>query len=369
MAQDPANANDDGDVFDISKKIQAKQMLTDIHHLQSEGCNPYLFVVGFSKLKQLNEVGHQWGDAAMDMITIILKRFVESKNEKTSGHTFYRLGASSAGKLIPMTDTNTNIKTEIKSMSKVVQSIITQLVKERSKDIGTFAQSKPQVCSLIDESCYRYNFYNYEQSIDKYYEKSNVNECNCNCLHNWDTNKRYFHDILFAGTEHSISKKTDKDYQCISLDIDHLSKVISKYNDSCQGRKAANNAIISVGNSLKDYFDLIEDEESGIKFECYHNSGDEFCVVGVGVDIDTFIEVGWEIIQHVKKESNMSVTVGVSYNMLVADKALDVSKKNGYRGVVVTCFGTLGQGNISQVGPKKDAKTKKYIQKQIAKMR
>ena len=332
---------------ELSNLIQVQQVLEALYESQKAGKAPMLIVIGFSKMKEINELSHYWGDTAMDQIDSLFQYTFKQKS--------YRLGASSAG-IIIATNNDAKYTNKIKESAQVA---FTDHWKTMHKMMPAKVVNSKVGQIVCDVKNYTINFYSYQQAIDKYKDKQDNFACTCKLLHNWNKHNQGFHDATFGSGSAKDNNGKNK-YQCLSMDIDHLSKVISKYKNENEGRKAAAGKILDVGNSIADYVKtkLIKDRAWG-----YHNSGDEFSMVIIQCGFEDAITVGYRVIEHVKKQTGMSITVGRSHAMFYADAALENAKKNGCRGIVVTTGKDTTDG-VYLAGPQKGVDGK-YILKDI----
>ena len=336
MAQEPLQK-------ELSTKIQVQEALGALQQSSKAGKEPLLVVVGFSKMKKINEIAHLWGDTALDQIDTL---FQHSLGYKKS----YRLGASSGGIII---ETNGNPNYAKKVKSDAIAALQKQFVLLRlflSQDVKNTDAGK----LIADINNYTINFYNFEQAYEIYKDKKDTKECDCKCLHNWNNFHEGFRAALFGP------KDNPKKYQCLSMDIDHLSKFIAKFKTEAEGRKQASIKIKQVGDAIAEYVATKMPKDRAWP---YHNSGDEFSMVITKWNIQDSITVAYQLIDYVKKQTGISITVGRSHAMMAADKALETAKKNGHRGIVASKErdSTL----VSLVGPKKGI-DKQYIVKELA---
>ena len=329
----------------LSKLIQVQSALSALQEADKGGKGPLLVVVQFMKMKEINEISHQFGDVAVDQIDTLFQSNFQEKQ--------YRLGASSAG-IIVLTNNSRNYVNQVK---KTVNDALTNQFKQMQSSMPAHIIKSPIGQLICNVNNYSLNFYNYKQAVEKYKDKQDVKKCTCDCLHNWDNTNEGFKACTFAGFKGYEQFATK--YQCLSMDIDHLSKVISKYKTETEGRKVAAQKILDVGNSIAEYVKtkLRKDIAWG-----YHNSGDEFSMVINECAYEDSITLAYQLIDYVKKETGMSITVGRSYAMFYADRALDLAKKNGHRGVVVT-MDLKTNDVVYKAGPGKGNDNKYTMQK------
>ena len=141
---------------------------------------------------------------------------------------------------------------------------------------------------------------------------------------------------------HTISDIDNSKYDiCLSIDIDNLSEYIKKNSKQLGSKK-----IEQVGNYIKIFCNAINKKEDYLhKWNVYHGHGDEFTIFigdkrlnGKNIHNYDILRIRskyslW-LIEHIIKECNISITIGISRYFTFSDDALSTAKAYNNRGIV-----------------------------------
>ena len=203
-----------------------------------------------------------------------------------------------------------------------------------------------QYKSLMNVNNFILKFYDYNSAIEYLNSKLPNNQSNLNNINDNKTDEKDSVDIKCnCGLIHSkindLTNYESKYCLALSIDIDHLGSIKQSANEN-EGRKNAFKIIVKIGELINKYC-------KKMNWVGYHTHGDEYAILIGNSKISDLDEQAQLIINNskealnmidiIKQNSGLSVTVGIADNMFFADQALSTAKKNNYRSIVaIWCF-------------------------------